>query len=366
MASFLKRVFYTFTAGCCLFMFSQIYFSQSETYWFTGRGIDHSQKSFHGRTRNFASKSKQKMEFVKNTMFINKTVNNRDTFNYVYSNSDLCSQGISNNKNVFLLVMISIAPGEIERRKAIRATWANVTHVAGKRVVTIFLLGYSTNKAIERHVARENELFHDIVKKAFLDSYRNLIFKTMMGLRWVNSFCNQTKFILRIDSDVIPSIWNLVRHLETLADQMVFEGFVNSGSQVVRDKRNKWFVPQELYPNPTYPPYMRGAAYVLSGNVVNPAVRVSQNIQFISVDDAYVGLLMKTIGISPKHERRYTTRRMSKFNSDNKKLCFFSQAFTVERESDEQLLTFWKLWGHFDPHQCSIFLHFYTMLQMIL
>ena len=342
-----------FTLGCCFV-------------WaiFNGRRKDRSQQSFHGMTRSFTSKSNPALGFVKNTMFINKTINNQKTFNYVYSNSDICSQNIFQKENVFLLVMILTAPDETKRRKVIRATWANVTHVAGRRVATIFLLGNSTNKKLERHVAQENKLFHDIVKKDFLDSYRNLTFKTMMGLRWVNSFCNGTKFILKIDTDMIPNIRNLVRHLETLADQRIFEGCEMSKAPVVRDKRNKWFIPHELYPYPTYPPYMRGTAYLLSGNLVNPAIRVSQNIQYIPIEDAYVGLLMKTIGVNPRHERRYTIRRMSQFNSNNKKLCFFSEAFIVYRESDEQLLTFWKLWDHFDPHQCSFFLHFYSILKL--
>ena len=116
-------------------------------------------------------------------MFINKILDNQDTSSYVYLNSDLCSRNVSHTEYVFLLVIILTAPGEIERREKIRATWANVTHVAGRRVATIFLLGNSTDETIEKHVTQENELFHDKVKKDFLDSYRNLTLKTMMGLR---------------------------------------------------------------------------------------------------------------------------------------------------------------------------------------
>ena len=123
-------------------------------------------------------------------------------------------------------------------------------------------------------------------------------------------------------------------------------------------------MPKELFPNPTYPSYLSGAGYVLSGDLVNPAVRVSQNVQYIPIEDTYIGMLMKTLGVSPKHDPRYTVKRMSKFNSNNHRCCFFSEVFVVYRESDEQLLTFWKFWDHFDLHQCSYFLRFYYKLKI--
>ena len=304
---------------------------------------------------NEKAKTKEIVNLAKNGIFLNKTVNNTDSFKYVFSNSDLCYPNTSDNEGVFMLVMIMTAPGETERRNLIRATWANVTHVLGRRVVTIFLLGKSTDETKEEFVTKENEVFRDICKKDFLDTYRNLTLKTMMGLRWVDSFCNKTKFVLKIDSDTVPNLQNLVQHAETLLNDTILEGFLYKGAFPVRKVRKnstwtKWFVSWELYPHPTYPPYVNGPSYLLSGHLVNSAVSVSKHIRYLPIEDVYVGMLMKTIGVAPKHERRYTQRRLK----DTKEVhCFFSKAFTVFVESNKQLQTFWLSWNSFDRHQCS-------------
>ena len=146
-------------------------------------------------------------------------------------------------------------------------------------------------------------MFRDICKKDFLDSYQNLTLKTMMGLRWVDSFCNQTKFVLKIDSDTIPNLQNLVQHSETLLHDTILEGHLMKGHFPVRDNSTwpkKWVVSRELYPHPTYPTYVNGPSYLLSGHLVNPAVSVSKHIRYLPIEDAYVGMLMKTIGVKDR------------------------------------------------------------------
>ena len=299
---------------------------------------------------------RQGMEYVKNGMFINQNVNTTDAFKYVYSNSDLCTRNVSHYDNVFLLIMVLTAPGETSQRDAIRSTWANVTHVLGRRVATIFLLGNSSNGIRETLIAKENDAHRDICKKDFRDSYRNLTLKTMMGLRWVNSFCNNTKFVLKIDSDTIPNLHRLIQHLNTLTDKTVFEGFLLIGRSPVRDNSTwikKWFVSKDLYPHPTYPPYVNGPSYLISSNVVKPAVSVSKHIPYIPVEDAYFGMLMKTIGVAPKHEERFTQRRMTKYNSTHDALCFFSKTYTVHSTGPKELQKLWTAWKDFDSHKCA-------------
>ena len=69
---------------------------------------------------NDRAKPNETINFVKNGIFINTTVNNIDSFKYVYPNSDLCYQNVSDNEGVFLLVMVLTAPAETDRRNLIR------------------------------------------------------------------------------------------------------------------------------------------------------------------------------------------------------------------------------------------------------
>ena len=205
--------------------------------------------------------------FVKNTQFYNKTALKQE-FPYVHLNSDLCNRNQESKiDSVFLLIMVLTSPGEAARRSAIRQTWGNITEISGKRTATIFLLASSTVAKQEQLIREENDLFHDIYKKDFIDSYNNLTLKVMMGFEWVSSFCNDAKFVLKIDSDLIPNLQNLVKFLDESPKSLFFNGHMIKAATAVRSRSgwaSKWFVSRDEYPHATYPPYELGAAYVLS------------------------------------------------------------------------------------------------------
>ncbi|XP_072041830.1 beta-1,3-galactosyltransferase 1-like [Amphiura filiformis] len=296
---------------------------------------------------------------VKDGIFFNRSMHGQHPYNYVHKNSNYCIR--NNDKNsIFLLIMCLTAPDETSRRATIRRTWANVTDVLGRRVATIFLLANSSEK-LNKVIAHESKIFGDICKADFVDSYRNLTLKTLMGFRWVNSFCNHTKFVLKIDSDVVPNLFNLVRHLETRINKTTFEGHLMKGIKPVRDNITwikKWYLSESVYPHPTYPPYAIGMSYLVSSNLVNLLVSVSEHIPYIHIEDVYVGMLMKTIGVSPTHDKRYTQHRMS-LKSENTTfdaLCSFSKVFTVTILNPLiQMHQFWALWDAFDSNKCSNF-----------
>ena len=291
---------------------------------------------------------------VKNKLFYNKTAIKQD-FSYVHSNSDLCTRNQENEDNsIFLLVMVLTAPREAVRRSAIRHTWGNITEVSGKRTATIFLLANSTDAKQEQLIEEENNMFHDICKKDFIDSYNNLTLKVMMGFEWVNSFCNQAKFVLKIDSDIIPNLQNLVNFLDKSPKSFFFNGHLMKKRPVVRNRSgpgSKWYIPREEYPHATYPPYELGAAYVLSTDLIRQAVSVAPHVPLFRFEDVYVGMLMKTLGVNTtSHDSRYIFRGgRTKATRDG--FCSFSRAFTIDLP--QELDIFWRLWNDFDETQCD-------------
>lgn len=304
-----------------------------------------------------------KEKFVQNDMFLNKTVNNRKLYRYVHTNENLCKMNkYGKPENVFLLIMVVTAPSEIRRRVIIRKTWANVTHVLGKRIETIFLLGRARDEMNDKVASAENELFNDIAKTEFIDSYHNLTLKTVMGLTWVKSFCNDTQFVLKIDSDTVPNLVNIVEYLKASRQgAAIFEGKLFTGKTPVRDKSTewtkKWYVSESEYPYPTYPPYINGPTYLISSFLIKPALSVSVHIPYIPIEDVYVGMLMKTIGVNATQNDRFTQLYMYvdhpnatlEFDS----FCLFSNAFTVYSfDPPETMYAFWDKWNQFDQRKC--------------
>ena len=52
-------------------------------------------------------------------------------------------------------------------------------------------LGVTPDRQLQESVARENDLHHDLVQGDFLDTYRNLSYKNIMGQLWASEFCEQ-------------------------------------------------------------------------------------------------------------------------------------------------------------------------------
>ncbi len=299
--------------------------------------------------------------FVKDRTFYNESMHGHHVYNYVYTNSDLCTRNVSGNDSVFLLVICISAPWETTRRTLIRETWGNVTYVLGKHVRIIFLLANTPKEVYNKAIEKENKRYNDICKADFKDKYLNLTLKTMMGFRWVKKFCNQTKFVLKIDSDMVANIPLLVHRLLSLnnaSDLTYNEGFLLENTKPVRDPDSfywKFLVPESIYPHSTYPPYLTGGGYLMSSYLVMQLLSVSDYVPYMTFEDVYIGMLMKTIGVRPQNIRGYTVLRIT-WGSDSeafKSLCKFAKSFVMPMNSIQSMYKFWSSWKNFNNSTCA-------------
>ncbi|NXA19320.1 B3GT1 galactosyltransferase, partial [Ibidorhyncha struthersii] len=58
----------------------------------------------------------------------------------------------------------------------------------------------------------------------------------------------------------------------------------------IRSRAYKWYVPHEVYPNTTYPPYCAGPGYVLSADLAGKIYR-----------DSFVGICLQALGVAVAH-----------------------------------------------------------------
>ena len=82
---------------------------------------------------------------------------------------------ICKSDQVFMLVYVHTAPGNLKRRLSIRETWARRSMFRDLRLV--FMMGSVNDKKIAERVLLENAIYQDIVQENFLDSYKNLTYK---------------------------------------------------------------------------------------------------------------------------------------------------------------------------------------------
>ena len=64
--------------------------------------------------------------------------------------------------------------------------------------------GVPSDRQLQESVTRENEIHHDLVQGDFLDTYRNLSYKNIMGQLWASEYCEQ---VGGEKTDHVPDNW---------------------------------------------------------------------------------------------------------------------------------------------------------------
>lgn len=204
----------------------------------------------------------------------------------------------------FLILMVPVAPSDVEKRNIIRQTWGSEKLVLGQPVETVFIVGLPEGNDARRQqeeLQQENQQHRDLIQSNFKDSYRNLTIKTMVMLEWLAAHCNKTSFAIKIDSDVFLHVVNLVKMLldPSTAKQNYITGLVWWHSPVLRNPFIKFYMPRYVIAESEYPPYPLGLAYVMSLDLPGKILGVSPQIKPIYIEDAYLGMCLKRLGISP-------------------------------------------------------------------
>ena len=63
----------------------------------------------------------------------------------------------------------------------------------------------------------------------------------------------------------------------------------------------KWFVSKKDYPGNRYPPYLVGGAYITSYHVTRMFSLVFPYIQYLGIDDVYMGIVAYKLNIKPTY-----------------------------------------------------------------
>ncbi|XP_036393969.1 beta-1,3-galactosyltransferase 2-like [Megalops cyprinoides] len=213
----------------------------------------------------------------------------------------------------FLVLVVPVGPHNRAARDAIRRTWGNESLMPGIVIRRLFLLGLpggpgtgpgaEQGAGLEEELRRESMEHSDLLQCDFLDSYRNLTIKTMMMLEWLASRCPAAAYAVKVDTDVFLNVQLLVSRLldprtaQPRRDYLT--GAVIRGGIVRRDKASKWYMPEEVYPGPTYPLYVSGNAYVFSMDLPRKILEASRSVQPVHLEDVYLGMCLQRLGVMP-------------------------------------------------------------------
>lgn len=150
-------------------------------------------------------------------------------------------------------------------------------------------------------VLSENRRFGDLLQGSFVENYRNLTYKHVMGLKWAAKRCSHAKFIIKIDDDSVYDIYRVHAYLQKReSDSRVpfLGGYIFPHQKPIRLEADKHFVTPEEFPDEEFPPYLSGWLYLTNAHAVRMLLKEAERKKFFWIDDTFVtGILAEGLSI---------------------------------------------------------------------
>jgi len=180
-----------------------------------------------------------------------------ETLKHIVSN-DLLSPRVnpcpvqSNSSHLNFLVLVKTTPINSKQRDLIRK---NVP----ENVTPIFLLGKDSYGNILPRVSQEFSRFGDVLIGNFIESYRNLTVKTLMGITYAINHCHENDIVLVMDGDHFVNFVGFTELVKKrYPSQELFLSCGGYDPNVGRDPRSRHYVTRRVL--------SRQVARVLSGS----------------------------------------------------------------------------------------------------
>ena len=229
---------------------------------------------------------------------------NAHNFAYITNEESRCRKDKTSAPDILIYVH-SEAKDSIGRQR-IRETWATI-HSSGNVTFTyVFMLARYADFQHQHEIETESAKHHDIIQEDFVENYRNLTYKNVMGLKWNMRYCPEAKLTVKVDTDVIVNMFKLdefytrYKRVPNMLQNVIYCSIYRH-YRPRRDKGDKWFVTYDEYPYEYYPDHCEGFAYILSNDVIAPLYNMSLYTPYYWIDDVYVtGFLVRNTGVQQK------------------------------------------------------------------
>lgn len=200
-------------------------------------------------------------------------------------------------RDMNLIIIVMSAPRNNKSRTAIRQTWG---HYGQRNDISIlFILGLTFNNEIEESLHHEQNIYGDIIRGNFIDSYSNLTLKTISILEWVSVYCRKVNFVLKTDDDMFINVPRLLLFLNKhKQDKNIIFGRLARNWKPIRNKKNKYYVSEAQYKLPVFPDFTTGPAYLFSSDIVQNLYEGALNQTYLQLEDVFLtGIVAQTLGI---------------------------------------------------------------------
>ena len=126
--------------------------------------------------------------------------------------------------------------------------------------------------------------------------------KTLSAFVWLNQFCKNAKFLLKVDDDVFVHLEKLLELIRELLNSnekpRIIVGHIVQNWKPVRDPKSKYLITKAEHPGDKYPDFATGPSYLVSQQAVQDIVPVAMEHRYIHLEDVFLtGIVANILGI---------------------------------------------------------------------
>lgn len=200
-------------------------------------------------------------------------------------------------KSQKFVILVHTSPANIERRQVLRESWAAKNET---EIDVFFVTGVPKNindqKTLEKEIIEHN----NIIQGDFLDTYHNLTYKHVMGLKYVFFYCPEVEYVVKIDDDVFVNTHVVSKFFDVYTERFGQTKDIlctkRVGHSVLRE--GKWAVQTKDFPDDKYPPHCLGFAIIYPRKAVELLYLQAQRLRYFWIDDVHVsGSVAKAAGV---------------------------------------------------------------------
>jgi hypothetical protein len=200
-----------------------------------------------------------------------------------------------------ILVYVHTRMSAVHRRDQMRSTWANRSLFPS--IQTVFVVGSSLNTTLNGLVLRENSRHGDMIQGSFMDTYRNLTFKSLAAWQWMLENCHleaKVRAVIKIDDDVlinVPLLLSDLREGRLVVREKTSTCTVLYRSPVIRDPKSPVYTSFDEYPfrRSRYEPYCGGSHSIVASDLIGAWYEKAWLDAGHKFDDVYVGMLSNRV-----------------------------------------------------------------------
>jgi len=269
------------------------------------------------------------------------TVLTRDIYEpgFLYPNPGVCP---NDGQDTRLLILIASAPNHFSARDAIRLTWG---HFAQRLDVNYaFIIGKTEHEPTLDGIETEKHLYDDLIVANFEDSYDNLTLKTMSSMEWIDSYCNQSDFVLKTDDDMFINVPNLLSFIDKIEDEDKKEpklyGRLARKWKPVRNKKSKYYISFQQYKKTIYPDFTTGPAYLFRARLARPLFDKGMQKTYLKLEDVYTtGIVAQELKIKRVNVVDFANKKV---NLHKTGYCALSKLISLHMVAYHEQFELWK------------------------